>query len=341
MIALVCLLILGAAPPVPDIPLPPGVVALYSVAPVESVAFWPSGRVLVTAAADGVRFWHLPTRRVLRLVPAPRGLAAERSLLDGRGEVVVWLPREGPVRGHDLRDARALPRVERKGRLVEAALSRDGSTAARVEADAGKLRVHVWATRTGRELRRFEASGDETHLCKLALSPDGSRLAVVLGSGDKTAFAGLVRVGSGATIETIPTSRKVLGLTFSPDGETLAVQHQEAVQILDGVSGRRPRELTLTGRFARRVAFSLDGRKMAVANTYAPASSAAVVDLATGSVILSRRVEVPLCLTLAFSPDGDVLAAGHDDGTTLLWDVKGRPGDFRPVAARPGGPPDA
>ncbi len=356
-----CLLILGAAPPQLGVdlaghPLPAGAVAGLvpsgGQAAVEAAAFRPGGRVLATNAADGARFWHLPTMRIQRRVPAPRGIKAEHSLLDGRGEVALWAPREGAIHAYDLVGARALPVIKLAGKMVEVAVSFDGSTAACIDARGGWLNIRVWQPMTGHELARFEVRGDPDLPCQLAISPDGARLAVVLGSGGRSAYAGVVRIPrgvatetlGGATLGTLPAGPKVVSLTFSPDGETLAVGRMRGLSLLDGRTGKpvreielpcpSPRRLASAGSYedaaaalkgagwqaARAVAFSPDFPILAAASTHAP-DPILLADTRTGRSWPLHTKGLRPCLALAFSPAGSSLAASDPDGRTLLWSL--------------------
>jgi hypothetical protein len=223
-----------------------------------------------------------------------------------------------------MRAARPLPAIEMTGILVEATLSRDGSTAARVEASKNRLTAIVWRTHTGRERTRFAVSGTPDLKCQLALSPDGNLLAVVLGSGSDVRYAGVVRLAAGTEVRALPAAERVLGLTYSPDGATLAVHRDGGVELLDGRTGRFQRAISLPGMRADRAAFSPDGRSLAVGSVDYPRTKLAVIDLATGKVREEREVKVPRLDSLAFTPGGGTLTAGHQDGKAVFWDVSRR-----------------
>jgi WD40 repeat protein len=61
-----------------------------------------------------------------------------------------------------------------------------------------------------------------------------------------------------------------------------------------------------------------------------------IFDLATGSALASYRGHACSARTVAFSPDGETVAAGYYDGHLLLWSLaQDRPRLARPFGAVP------
>jgi WD40 repeat protein len=132
-------------------------------------------------------------------------------------------------------------------------------------------------------------------------------------------------------------------MAFTPDGRALAVAtpgepHEfeladgksrrnglvsDGVDFLDVASGRRERRFEIPMNSASAIAFSADGRTMAVAGGWH-----------AGQIVLCRTddgreidtLAAPAAVTrpnaLAFAPDGRSLAAGLDDTTVLIWELK-------------------
>src|SRR5262249_9529468 len=132
----------------------------------------------------------------------------------------------------------------------------------------------------------------------------------------------------------------VTRLAFAPDGTCLAAGSYTAVTVWDVAGGRVVR--TLPGG-ANCVAFSPDGTLLAGGGSQDRPIK--LWDAASGKEI--RTLQGPIRAvrsdiqpnTLAFSPNGRLLASGSHDGAVKLWDVaEGKElrvlGGEKPVGAR-------
>jgi WD40 repeat protein len=111
-------------------------------------------------------------------------------------------------------------------------------------------------------------------------------------------------------------------LSFSPDGRYLAGDGAEVnlggnAEVYD--LRRRKRVTIATGDLVRSVAFSHDGRLLAVGHY---GGTVALVSTSnwklSGRRLAGHRARVT---TVEFSPDDRTLATGSADGTARLWDV--------------------
>ncbi len=118
----------------------------------------------------------------------------------------------------------------------------------------------------------------------------------------------------------------VQSLAFSPDGHTLAMADgadEPSVKLFDVTDPSRPRLIATRPADALHVGFSPDGHLL-VANTPDALLSWNVsnprhpVALPTEQLDISANVSAS-----AFSPDGQILAAGSDSGRVRLWRVNG------------------
>lgn len=191
---------------------------------------------------------------------------------------------------------------------------------------AALLAVHAYRTSPTREataalyaaaalpLRKRLVGGTEP-VDSIALSPDGHTVA------DQTRD-GKVRIWDlpgGRLRRTFTGYDSGEVAAFSPDGGTLAVAFGRGadgmIGLLDPVTGRKLRTITVPDDAVRGIAFSPDGRTVAAASV----TTVRMWDVATGR---KRRGFTGLYpQAVAFGPDGRTVAAAGLDGLVRVWDV--------------------
>jgi RNA polymerase sigma factor (sigma-70 family) len=272
---------------------------------VGGLAFAPDGTTLASACWDGtVRLWNPATGRETNCFPRDRN-----PLLD-----------------------------ERRRPFHDVVISPDGKLLVAVENNGT---IHVWERATARELLSFKGR----NAFGLTLSPDGAALAVGNGEGGVQ----LWDLTTGKPLrEFRAASRPIPAVAFSPDSKVLAAGEGEpvghfragvdsgasTVRLWDAAAGRKRLELEGHTGGVTAAAFAPDGRTLVSASHDA---TLRFWDPTTGNQV--HKIQVPDdtvanddsdrvrgvhyggVLSVAYSPDGRLLASGSYDGTVRLWEA--------------------
>ena len=256
--------------------------------------------------------------------------------------IVLW----DPATGNQLRSLKG-----HTGTVNSIAFSVDDKQLASGSADNS---IKIWDVATGREKQTM--TGHTLYVSSIAFSPDGKMLAS--GSGDQTVK--LWDSASGRELRTLvvgPTQRvgMPVAVAFSRDGKTLATGAQEA-KLWDVRSGSEVRTLKVTESNSPTetpLAFSYDGKVLATGG-----KAVKLWDVATGNALRTLPGDARVLSfspdqqtlagsggtetrlwnittgqelqtlegsqlgvdTVAFNPDGKLLAVGNSDNTVDLWD---------------------
>jgi WD40 repeat protein len=194
------------------------------------------------------------------------------------------------------------------------AFSPDGS----LLAAAGQHSLTIWLREAGYYKLAVEKEGS-TYRC-LAFSPDGKTLA--LGRDDGSIC--LCEVPSGVERAVLRSHADVVrSIAYSPDGRFLVSSGQDRqIMLWDPVRAVSVRSLGYPGSNpVQIVAFSADGRKIAVGEVADSPQDVVLLDPHTGQVRTRLTGHVRGVTALAFSPDGHTLATAGLDRCIKLWDL--------------------
>src|SRR5687767_1928189 len=297
----------------------------------RQLAFSPDSRMLATSGVDSVvKLWSVADGKLVRALVHPAGVTSVAFSHDGQwlvsgsydSMVRVWRVADGSLmralKGH----ARAVWSVD---------VSADGQ---RIASSGEDNTVRLWRLSDGGALRVLR--GHALNVWHVAFSPDGKRVAS--GSFDKTVR--IWRADNGA-LERILSGHEeaVVGIAFSPGGAMLASGGDDnTVRIWRVSDGRRLKTIRV-GNHVYSVAFSPDGtslasgarEKSAIGTLWkqivgnrpglrgANGKSVRLWRIRDGVLQHSLAGYLGDVWSVAFSPDGALLATTSEDGTVKLW----------------------
>jgi WD40 repeat protein len=308
---------------------------------VHSLVFALDGKTLAVGTGDQsnaskpgmVLLWDLKTGKVRRrrghtgpvlsVVFAPDG----KTLASGSGDGTVKL---WDIAGNQ--EWTTLRKEAQPGRIFGLAFAPDGRTLA--TGSEGRARpgwVHLWDMTAGKVVAAL--GGHDREVTSVAFAPGGKLMAS--GSRDGTVRLWDVDSREVRAVLEMPNRPPIHSVAFAPDGETLAA---------GGGVPEKPGEVFLWDVAARKLIRQLRGHKYPVLSVaFSPVGRALATAGGSYSTLNVGEIKLwdpdkgnersPLrdpwwVRSIAFAPDGKVLAAGRADldkpGDIKLWDMTGR-----------------
>ncbi|MBX9789856.1 MAG: protein kinase [Pirellulales bacterium] len=295
---------------------------------VSSLSFVPDGSRLVSLGRDGdLRLWNVGDGTLVETHEKISSWAIASALArDGRTfacsldkqRIGFWDLEQQRLRAESLTQREPIHAL---------AFSPDGNLLAAGGGEAQTLwpgeptDLRVWDIRTKQV--RHQLPGNRRLVRCLAFSPDGQTLAT--GGTDRLVLVWNVVTGAQLRVINTGTLFNVVCLTFSPDGGTLAFGTHDGSLWLADLRGAAPlRQITGQDGTVWAVAYSPDGKSLAAAfgqqvQGVDEQATIKLWDTATSELKLRLNAPSGPPQSLAFSPNGEVLAAGFNDGAIRLW----------------------
>jgi WD40 repeat protein len=302
---------------------------------VTAVAASPDGRWVATTSLDQTtRMWEFATgkeRHQFRRSGSvnageemPAGLAVFTP--DSKVLAVAW--NDGRIRLWDVADGKDHGHFENSAHRGAPASTLTFSPDARILALGGQDgSVHLREVATGRLVRDLQGFktpdpngplGGMPGVTLLAYARDGKTLAV--GGYDFSALGMLNGTGNVPTVRLLELAtgkeRRRLRFKSNPFGDPDS-PHIVGMNVMFNAAMILNGDLPTNSEGLANAAFSPTGKSLAVG----AGNSIILWDLASGRTVRSLGSTSSLSGSIAFSPDGKLLAAGSADGLIYLWDT--------------------
>jgi WD40 repeat protein len=280
------------------------------------------GTTVTTSGLDDgcLRMWDAATLKEVKVVPHVHSLTSltvlgedDRLLFAAFGHFGMFQPKEKPP----LKQTR-YPSVD--GRAYGLVSARDGQKGACSTASGTVYLLDLSGSEVKIQARIEKVMGTAGPRGVVGLSSDGQRLAYSSAS-DKTVRLLDVSGDAPKEVASLPHPAIVFQVRFSPDGKLLATGCSNGLLTLWDLSAAEPRKLTVLevpGEVFS-LAFSPDGNRLASAYT-----NVWVWDIDGPAPSLRATFPAGYSPTrIAFSPDGQALFTGSQDGRVRRWDLSG------------------
>jgi WD40 repeat protein len=290
---------------------------------VKSVVFSPDGKTLASANSYVVTLWDISTWQ------EPVTLTGHKSYVNSvafspDGKTLASAGVDWTAKLWDINTRQELVTLRGHSSYVDSiAFSPDGKTLASASSDNT---VQLWDTRMPQELTALKGHSGQVN--SIALSPDGKTLASA--GADKTIqLWKFQNTGKWEQFKTLTGHESyVLSVAFSPDGKTLASSAAfGTVKLWD--TGTWQESVTLnsaagfysdSGHSGHSIAFSSDGKRLAAGDS-PNLTLWRLQSTGNWEELFTFKGKTNSVVSVAFSPEGNTIAAVIDFKIVKLWDI--------------------
>lgn len=306
---------------------------------INAVTFSPDGQLVVSGSDDGTaQVWEAATGRYRTRMTHEDSVWAVAFSPDGQW--VVSGSDDGTARVWESKTGQEIARMTHESAVRAVAFDPDGrwvvsAAGSILTKNPGTVSARIWEVATGDEIGRETYTGA---VYGIAFSPQGDW--VVTNGCDEVFVGGLgqaycdvssVRVWKPAPGHILVQAKyrsRVDSVAFSPDGcYAISGAYNGLAEIWNTRSGRI---VTGTEQYCcvKAVNFSQDGKYVISAGCdkgtpegRCHASSAGVWETETGQEI-ARSIHSGMLAAAAFSPDGQMVVSGSEDGIVRTWEAE-------------------
>jgi eukaryotic-like serine/threonine-protein kinase len=278
---------------------------------VRALSFSPGSRLLATGGGDNmVKIWDLNSEECIRTLRGHSGAVtsisfiADGALVSGSKDTScrLWDAPSGPERN----------RLAQTGIIVNMSLSADGKTL--LTADPNYSRLHLWDIPSQTRIHSF--TGNSGFAASSAISPDGKFVAI---HRKDDVFQLWTRADFQEPLLTLQGQEVFVGhnVAFSPDSQTLVFpSSRHKVTLWDVTANQRLGELDLPLPGVFGLAFSPGGDRIAIV----AGGQVTVWDVKTRTIVQKIGPVGQEIRSIAFSPDGKLLALPTEETVIGIWD---------------------
>ena len=304
---------------------------------VMKASFSPDSKILATVTdRNEVRLWDTLNGKLCR-TPLLHNTTVNMVSFSPDSQTLATACADRVVRLWDaqMNSTRGGP-LSHPGSLVAASFSPDCQKLVTASWDVltERSEVRLWevATRKWRELP-LEIDG---RVAAISFSPDGTLIAMATDNN-----RGMVMSGAGKIIEksrgeallwNVQKEQEqgkrmrhfsaVNGLSFSPDGQTLATASAGTAQLWNVQTGIEQLDPLFHKGGVTNVSFSPDGSMLATASGIERDHAIQLRYADSGLERCAPLKHIAAITAVSFSPDGLTLATANEDGKVQLWDVR-------------------